>query len=67
MSDPVAEAVFAREEVAKYLAGSHGVQGEEARARVEGYLDELRTTRGSRETGATHGHARSLPGAFRPC
>lgn len=44
MSDPIAEAVFAREEVAKYLAGSHGVQGEEARARVEGYLDELRTT-----------------------
>ena len=44
MSDPVAEAVFARDEVAKYLAGSHGVQGEEARARVEGYLDELRTT-----------------------
>ncbi len=44
MSDPIAEAVFARDEVAKYLAGSHGVQGEEARARVEGYLDELRTT-----------------------
>ena len=44
MSDPIAEAVFAREEVAQYLAGSHGVQGEEARARVEGYLDELRTT-----------------------
>ena len=44
MSDPIAEAVFARDEVAKYLAGSHGVQGDEARARVVGYLDELRTT-----------------------
>ena len=44
MSDPVAEAVFARDEVAKYIAGSHGVQGDEARARVVGYLDELRTT-----------------------
>lgn len=44
MSDPIAQAVFARDEVAKYLQGSHGVSGDEARAKVETYLDELRTT-----------------------
>lgn len=44
MSDPIAQAVFARDEVAKYIEGSHGVRGDEARAKVEGYLDELRTT-----------------------
>ncbi|MEP7117166.1 MAG: 1-acyl-sn-glycerol-3-phosphate acyltransferase [Acidobacteriota bacterium] len=43
-TDEIAQAVFARDEVAKYLAGSHGIHGDEARARVEGYLDELRTT-----------------------
>ena len=43
-TDEIAQAVFARDEVAKYLAGSHGVSGDEARAKVEGYLDELRTT-----------------------
>ncbi len=43
-TDEIAQAVFARDEVAKYLEGSHGVHGDEARARVEGYLDELRTT-----------------------
>ncbi len=43
-SEAIAQAVFARDEVAKYLAGSHGIHGEEARARVEGYLDELCTT-----------------------
>ncbi len=43
-TDAIAQAVFARDEVAKYLAGSHGIHGEEARARVEGYLDELCTT-----------------------
>ena len=42
--DEISEAVFARDEVAKYLQGSHGVSGEEARAKVAGYLDELRTT-----------------------
>ncbi len=42
--EEVAQAVFARDEVAQYLAGSHGVSGAEARAKVEGYLDELRTT-----------------------
>lgn len=44
MTDPVVRAVFARDEVARYLAGSHGVSGDEARAKVEAYLDELRTT-----------------------
>lgn len=44
MIDEITQAVFARDEVARYLDGSHGLRGEEARARVEGYLDELRTT-----------------------
>ncbi len=43
-TDTIAQAVFARDEVAKYLAGSHGIHGEEARAKVEGYLEELCTT-----------------------
>ncbi|MFN7976884.1 MAG: 1-acyl-sn-glycerol-3-phosphate acyltransferase [Vicinamibacterales bacterium] len=44
MTDEIVRAVFARDEVAKCLAGSHGVSGDEARAKVESYLDELRTT-----------------------
>jgi glycerol-3-phosphate O-acyltransferase len=44
MMDEIAQAVFARDEVAKYIDGSHGLRGDEARARVELYLDELRTT-----------------------
>lgn len=44
MTDEITQAVFARDEVAKYIEGSHGLRGEEARARVEAYLDELRTT-----------------------
>lgn len=44
MNDDIAQAVFARDEVARFIEGSHGVRGEEARARVETYLDELRTT-----------------------
>ncbi len=44
MNDELVRAVFAHDEVAKYIEGSHGVSGAEARARVEGYLDELRTT-----------------------
>ena len=43
-TDEIAQAVFARPEVARYLEGSHGVSGDEARAKVEGYLGELRTT-----------------------
>jgi len=44
MTDEITQAVFARDEVARYIEGSHGLRGDEARARVEGYLDELRTT-----------------------
>jgi glycerol-3-phosphate O-acyltransferase len=42
--DELTEAVLAREEVAKYLSGSHGLTGNAARERVITYLDELRTT-----------------------
>jgi glycerol-3-phosphate O-acyltransferase len=42
--DELTEAVLAREEVAKYLSGSHGLRGNAARERVITYLDELRTT-----------------------
>jgi glycerol-3-phosphate O-acyltransferase len=44
MTDEITQAVFARDEVARYIGGSHGLRGDEARARVETYLDELRTT-----------------------
>ena len=44
MTDEITQAVFARDEVARYIDGSHGLRGDEARARVETYLDELRTT-----------------------
>ena len=44
MTDEITQAIFARDEVAKYIEGSHGLRGDEARARVERYLDELRTT-----------------------
>jgi glycerol-3-phosphate O-acyltransferase len=45
MLDEVSEAVLAREEVVKYLRGGYGEQSEAAaRQRVNGYLEELRTT-----------------------
>lgn len=44
MMDDITQAVLAREEVARYLEGSHGVRGDAARERVIAYLDELRTT-----------------------
>ena len=44
MIDELTEAVLAREEVARYLSGSHGLTGTAARERVITYLDELRTT-----------------------
>jgi glycerol-3-phosphate O-acyltransferase len=44
MLDDIAQAVLAREEVVKYLSGSYGESGEKARARIFGYLEELRTT-----------------------
>lgn len=42
--DELTEAVLAREEVARYLSGSHGVTPDLARERVITYLEELRTT-----------------------
>ncbi len=42
--DELTEAVLAREEVARYLSGSHGLTGHAARERVIAYLEELRTT-----------------------
>jgi glycerol-3-phosphate O-acyltransferase len=45
MLDEVSEAVLAREEVAKYLRGGYnGESGAQARERIYGYLEELRTT-----------------------
>jgi glycerol-3-phosphate O-acyltransferase len=44
MLDDVSEAVLAREEVLKYLRGGDGESGAQARERIYGYLDELRTT-----------------------
>lgn len=44
MLDEITEAVLAREEVARYIQGSHGESGRAARERVQSYLEELRTT-----------------------
>src|SRR5262245_61888941 len=44
MLDDIAQAVLAREEVVKYLRGSYAGRGGQARERIFGYLDELRTT-----------------------
>ena len=44
MLDEITLAVLAREEVARYLRGSHGQSAIQARERVHAYLDELRTT-----------------------
>jgi glycerol-3-phosphate O-acyltransferase len=44
MLDDIAQAVLARDEVVKYLSGGLGERGEQARERVFGYLEELRTT-----------------------
>src|SRR4051812_29388728 len=45
MLDDIAEAVLAREEIVKYLrSGYGGESGAEARQRISGYLEELRTT-----------------------
>src|SRR3954453_7726674 len=44
MLDEIAQAVLAREEVVKYLRGGYGERGDQARERIYGYLDELRTT-----------------------
>src|SRR5438094_5015132 len=44
MLDDISQAVLAREEVLKYLRGGYGESGAQARERIYGYLDELRTT-----------------------
>jgi glycerol-3-phosphate O-acyltransferase len=44
MLDDITRAVLSRDEVAKYLQGSHGMRGAAARERIETYLEELRTT-----------------------
>ena len=40
----IAQAVLAREDVARFLEGTHGLSSDDARTRVMGYLDELQTT-----------------------
>jgi glycerol-3-phosphate O-acyltransferase len=44
LADDITQAVLARKDVAKYLRGGHGQSELEARERITGYLDELRTT-----------------------
>ena len=44
MLDEITRAVLAREEVARYLEGSHGESARAARERIQTYLEELRTT-----------------------
>src|SRR3954470_22099957 len=44
MLDDISRAVLSREEIARYLQGSHGQSGDAARERIEAYLEELRTT-----------------------
>src|SRR5260221_1199079 len=44
MQDEISQAVLAREEVLKYLRGGYGESGAQARERIYGYLEELRTT-----------------------
>jgi glycerol-3-phosphate O-acyltransferase len=44
-TDPsIADAVLAREDVARFLEGTHGLTSDDARTRVMGYLEELKTT-----------------------
>ena len=44
-TDPtIAQAVLAREDVARFLEGTHGLTSHDARTRVMGYLEELTTT-----------------------
>lgn len=44
LADDITQAVLARKDVARYLQGGHGQSPLEARERITGYLDELRTT-----------------------
>src|SRR5688500_20121627 len=42
--DTIAEAVLAREDVARFIQGSHGLTSAAARTKVMSYLEELQTT-----------------------
>jgi len=44
MLDELTRAVLSREEVSRYLDGTRGEGGDDVRARIEAYVDELRTT-----------------------
>jgi len=44
MIDEITQAVLSRQEITRYLQGSHGESGRVARAKIEAYLEELRTT-----------------------
>ena len=44
LTDDITQAVLARKDVARYLRGGHGQSEIEARERIHGYLEELRTT-----------------------
>jgi glycerol-3-phosphate O-acyltransferase len=44
MLDEITRAVLSREEVSRYLDGTRGERGDDVRARVEAYVDELKTT-----------------------
>jgi hypothetical protein len=44
MLDDISRAVLSREEIERYIEGSHGERGVAARERIQGYLEELRTT-----------------------
>lgn len=44
LQDDITQAVLAQEDVARYLRGSDVETGLQARERIHGYLDELRTT-----------------------
>ena len=44
MLDDITQAVLAHDEVVRYLSGGHGESGLDARERIHGYIEELRTT-----------------------
>lgn len=44
LPDDITQAVLARKDVARYLRGGHGQSELQARERIHGYLDELKTT-----------------------
>jgi 1-acyl-sn-glycerol-3-phosphate acyltransferase len=44
MLDELTRAVLSREEVSRYLDGTKGERGDDVRARIQGYLEELKTT-----------------------